>query len=92
MSSRLESRARNLPLPVAASQDPRSQGRAGSRLKKMLDRSQDMQVVQEFRSKLRSAEDLISKLAFSLREIQGVRRKKKDKAAKAPAEIRPLRG
>jgi hypothetical protein len=30
-------------------------------------------ILQEFRAKMRTAEDLISKLAFSLREIQGDR-------------------
>jgi hypothetical protein len=32
----------------------------------------DQHVVREFRQKMRKAEELITKLAFSLREIQGV--------------------
>lgn len=34
---------------------------------------QDVQIVQEFRAKLRLTEELISKLAFNLREIHGLR-------------------
>ncbi len=36
-----------------------------------------LQVVSEFRSKMRMAEELIAKLAFSLREIQGSRKRPK---------------
>jgi len=36
-----------------------------------------LQVVTEFRSKMRMAEDLIAKLEFSLREIQGTRKRPK---------------
>lgn len=40
-------------------------------------RRPDVQIVHEFRAKLRMAEDLISKLAYNLREIQGMWRKPK---------------
>lgn len=39
------------------------------------DKRADTQMVQEFRAKLRLAEEMISKLAFNLREIQGAWRK-----------------
>lgn len=53
-----------------------------SLFRSLQDTKRDLQVVNEFRQKLRVAEDLISKLAFSLREIQGAR--KKPKKRKAP--------
>ena len=39
------------------------------------ERSHDTQIVNEFRAKLQLAEEMISKLAFSLSEIQGMKRK-----------------
>ncbi len=59
--------------------------------KTFFQKSKDTQVVTEFRSKLKLAEDLISKLAFSLREIQGMGRKTKEtsnsKSARPPAQV-----
>lgn len=47
------------------------------------------QIVTEFRAKMKAAEDLISKLAFSLREIQGLRRRpaKPQALAQRPTEV-----
>ena len=39
------------------------------------EKSHDSQIVKEFRAKLQLAEEMISKLAFSLNEIQGMKRK-----------------
>lgn len=55
----------------------------------------DLQIVQEFRAKLKIAEDLISKLAYNLQEIQDFWRKPKSPESKAPpgdssATINPL--
>jgi hypothetical protein len=47
-------------------------------------RPQD-QILQEFRNKLRQTEDLISKLAFNLREIQGMKRKPKNPEPETPS-------
>lgn len=56
-----------------------------------ISRAQDSQIVQEFRSKLKVAEDLISKLAFSLREIQGMRRRPKATSKKVAKSLPILR-
>ena len=66
----------HLPVPFARAR----------RLRSSLDKCKDVQIVSEFRSKLRTAEEMISKLAFSLKEIQGMRRKKQD-ASGAPAKV-----
>lgn len=53
-------------------------------------RRPDVQIVHEFRAKLRMAEDLISKLAYNLREIQGMWRKpKSDGSGRKKADVRP---
>jgi hypothetical protein len=52
----------------------------GRRLRSMMNARKNTQIVQEFRSKLRQAEELVSKLAFNLREIQGLRQKSRNKS------------
>jgi hypothetical protein len=66
-----------LPLPVHNQNRLPVPYRGG---KMLLKATKDTQIVQEFRSKLRRAEELISKLAFNLREIQGLRRKNRVKS------------
>ena len=44
------------------------------RLRSSLAKCRDVEIVTEFRSKMRAAEEMISKLAFSLKEIQGMRK------------------
>ena len=61
---------------------PLAPARALRFIRSVVDRGQDMQVVNEFRNKLRLAEDLISKLAYSLREIQGTRNGEKSMPSK----------
>jgi hypothetical protein len=73
-----------LPVPISVSGRRSlsfpSLGRQASDLfRSVIEKRKDSQVVAEFRNKLRQTEDLISKLAFSLREIQGARRKPKTK-------------
>lgn len=61
-------------LPVRQNETPASfSDRARRFFRSITDRSEDMQIVAEFRNKLRTAEDLIAKLAYNLREIQGMR-------------------
>jgi hypothetical protein len=74
-----------LPVPVSftlssgrRSPGAASFGRQASHVfRSVIEKRKDLQVVTEFRNKLRQTEDLISKLAFSLREIQGARKKPK---------------
>jgi hypothetical protein len=44
-----------------------------------------LQVINEFRSKMRVAEEMITKLTFSLREIQGLRKRQRPKLTSASA-------
>lgn len=53
-------------------------------LSSALERRRNIQVVAEFRSKMKTAEDLISKLAFSLREIQTAPRRRRKKKTESP--------
>lgn len=52
----------------------------------------DTQIVQEFRSKLRVAEEMVSKLAFNLREIQGLwnRTPENENVSGTPAAVIPV--
>lgn len=61
---------RCLPVPMGGRRAP--SGRVSSA---RLAARTSLQVVAEFRNKMKMAEELISKLAFSLREIQGLRRR-----------------
>lgn len=61
-----------LPVPTSEDQSPVSiPTRAMRFIQSIADRRENMRIVFEFRDKLRTAEELISKLAYSLREIQG---------------------
>jgi hypothetical protein len=64
-------------LPILAQREKLiTTGRIAERLmQSLIEAKRDLQIVTEFRNKLRLTEDLIAKLAFSLREIQGLRRK-----------------
>lgn len=65
---------------------PRTAARA---FRSVLETRKNVQIMNEFRSKMRLAEDLISKLAFSLNEIQHARRrpKKKETKSRKPAAV-----
>jgi hypothetical protein len=56
-------------------------------VRKAVDRTQDLKVVTEFRQKLRMAEDLISKLGFSMREIQTLRRRSKETKSESTSSV-----
>lgn len=66
-----------LPVPRRAARAPMTLAHGMAELRWRLSRSaqKDMQIMTEFKNKLRMAEDLISKLAFNLREIQNLKRK-----------------
>ena len=76
-----------LPVPRRASARLLTSSRAAHAFRTMLERNRDNQVVTEFRTKMRVAEDLISKLAFSLKEIQGARRRKPKSEKAKPANL-----
>jgi len=62
-------------LPVLRNGQRHNLQTAASRvLHSMIESRKDLQVVADFINKLRTAEDLVSKLGFSLREIQRTRR------------------
>jgi hypothetical protein len=50
----------------------------------------DTQIVREFREKLQLAEEMISKLAFSLSEIQNMKRKPRSKRRPTLAQVTKL--
>jgi hypothetical protein len=58
---------------------PALQRTAGGTLASLRAAASSQQIVQEFRWKMRVAEELITKLAFSLREIQGLRERPRKK-------------
>lgn len=62
----------HLPVPTSPPQSPSLSSRAMRLLRSIADHKENMRIVFEFRDKLRTTEELISKLAYSLREIQGV--------------------
>src|SRR4051794_33017886 len=78
----------HLPVPRRSTGRLLTSSRAARAFRSVLESRRNTQVVNEFRSKMRVAEDLISKLAFSLKEIQGARRRKPKKSEKAkPANL-----
>lgn len=61
----------HLPVPTFNNRTPAVPTRTRRLLQAIADHKETMRIVFEFRSKLRTTEELISKLAYCLREIQG---------------------
>jgi len=79
----------HLPVPASSAQSPASLSTRAMRLiRSIAERKENMRIVFEFRDKLRTAEELISKLAYSLREIQGAGLARSEKLQRGLSNLR----